>query len=383
MKLESIKLFQYRNLENGELTFGPAVNVIIGNNGQGKTNLVEAVSLLSFGRSFRTSKHNELIRLGCKEGSVFGRVRSGDGVVNELGIVLEGKIRSAYRDGSKISKLSDFIGKLVCVSFSPADLNLVKGGPAERRSFLNRHISQLNLSFVDTLGDYQRALKNKLFLLKEQRGDQQSLTVWNQILAELSLKTYRMRARFIEKLEQFSAQRYAQLAPSDGSLSLHLRTDIFGSSDSREQEDVIRELSRRLRQEQNSRTCLVGSHRDEVEILIGGRSARSFASQGQTRSIVLALKLAVTDLIRDELSLMPILLLDDVDSELDQIRSEALYDLVAQNNAQVLLTGTSKPPLLKSFSGQSMTITWLSSGHFESLSETSERFPDKEKFVAN
>lgn len=353
MYLSEIKLYNFRNLsdQSVELSNGPIY--ITGLNGNGKTNLVEAIYLLSGSRSFRTSNQGELITWGKREASVFGSVNSKSGS-SQLGIALTPGKRRAFKDGAELQSISQLLGGCSVVAFAPADLSLVKGAPAGRRRFLDRHVVDVQPQYLNLLMAYQRALDSKSALLKGAAVKVSDLEPWNRLLAEYGGKLVDKRRKFLILLEEKAIKVHHEFAISDGQLSLKLESDLLPNGDADSltavsEHWVYSELERVSQRELYQRSCIFGPHRDDIAIslkIAGSKDidARAYASQGQTRSIVLALKLGVIDLLEAEsCGEAPIVILDDVDSELDSERSERLFSLIGSERRQIFITGTELP----------------------------------------
>lgn len=317
---------------------------ITGKNGNGKTNLVEALYLLSGSRSFRTNSQSELVQWGKKESSVFGTVVRQTGTT-ELGVALTPGQRTAFKNGEQLGSVAELVGECSVVAFSPADLSLVKGAPAGRRKFLDRHMVDLQPSFLPVLMAYQRALESKSALLKGQGVCTDQLEPWNMLLVEYGGKIVDKRANFIKELKESANSFHKQFAQTDGSLELSLESDFLDEGEAEvSRERVFAELLSVASREIALRSCVFGPHRDDLGITLAGIDSRPFASQGQTRSIVLALKLGVIELLEGRLKESPIVVLDDVDSELDRERSKRLFAALAKRDRQVFITGTGTPP---------------------------------------
>ncbi|NLF26177.1 MAG: DNA replication/repair protein RecF [Deltaproteobacteria bacterium] len=339
MHLSSLKLCNYRNFRSVALNPNPGVNLLIGKNAQGKTNLVEAVNLLSCGRSFRTSRARELVCWGEKQGSVVAEVVLNSGQANFTFIIAE-KSKQTFINGAQVKSLSDFVGRLLSVSFSPTDLWLIKGAPEMRRRFLDRHASDLDPAFIGHLMTYHRALHNKAKLLRSPSVNENGIRPWNHILAKAAVQVAKMRIHFLSDLQDKVNLIYPQFAATEGRVKVELKTNFFKAPQEVSEAYAEEVLEKNIRRELSAQACLLGPHRDDIEISIGGRNSRSFASQGQSRSLVLALKLGVISLIEELRGERPIVLLDDVYSELDKEREAALHKLVLSQNRQVFVTGT-------------------------------------------
>jgi DNA replication and repair protein RecF len=339
MHIEWLKLYNFRNLTDGTFRFSPGLNLICGQNGQGKTNLIEAINLLSAGRSFRTQTVAEVVRWGEREGSVFALIKGALTDV-ELGVAVTSSGREAFVNGDKVSSLADFVGRLLCVTFSPTDLAIVKGAPQVRRKFLDRHLVDLEPTLMGFLLDYSRALKSKSAVLKRGDADATALEPWNVILARAAAPIMRARQTVLRALEERADEYYRTIARHDGRVTLSLETGFAGDDPS--VDDIFAQLTAVAGRELRYKAAILGPHRDDFAIAIDGHDARAFASQGQSRSIVLALKLGVIGLLETQRHESPIVLLDDVDSELDQSRCDALFELVYQTKRQVFVTGTDR-----------------------------------------
>ena len=356
MFVSRVKVYNFRNLADQQVELLPGAVFITGLNGNGKTNLLEAVYLLSGSRSFRTNSSSELARFGERECSIFGtvvhndasmlggsdRVQHQPGTTEELGLIFTPGERSALRNGNSLASISELLGSLRAVAFSPSDLQLVKGAPAGRRKFLDRHMVDLQPSYLQTLMAYQRALASKSAVLKQQGTGYPQLLPWNELLAEYGGKIVDNRRMFLESLNERAASFHAEYAPSDGALELSLESDLF--EDGRSSSEVVFErLTKAAQREIAFKSPVEGPHRDDLKLSIGGVDCRSYASQGQTRSVVLSMKLGVIDMIESTTGEAPVVLLDDVDSELDKGRSERLFAALLAKPRQLIVTGTAAP----------------------------------------
>lgn len=346
MILESLKTFNFRNLVNTSLDFGGSVNYIVGQNGQGKTNLLEAIYVLGVTKSFRTSKFEEVVCWGEKSLSVFGKFNDGTSGI-ELGVLYENDTKSYYVNSDKTKAAMDFLGKFLVVAFNPNDLMLVKGSPGLRRKFLDKHSVDVDHSLVRHLSNYSRALRNKNKLLKEGGCSQKSLDPWNQIIAVESARIISSRREFVSLLRDKVSDLYRRFAPEREQLTIKLKESIDFATGDVSEGVALEKLRSQFDKEVRYRTSVIGPHMDDVLIYISGREARSFASQGQCRSIVLALKLGVIELIEERVGRSPAVLLDDVDSELDSKRAEAFFRLIFGQTRQVFITGVEVNPFLR------------------------------------
>lgn len=292
---------------------------------------------------------------------MFGTVVSKTGAT-ELGIAIslgqrQGQ-RTAFKNGESQGSIADLMGSCSVVAFSPADLSLVKGSPAGRRKFLDRHMVDLQPGFLNELMAYQRALESKSVLLKSPAVAAKDLAPWNELLVDYGGKIVDKRLKFLNILIESSSKFHQAFAQADGVLELCLESNLLEGQATNSStrllaaEELRREFERLAAREIALKSCLLGPHRDDISITLAGIDSRAYASQGQTRSIVLALKLGVIELLEQRLSESPIIVLDDVDSELDTERSQLLFSALAQHERQIIITGTSSPPTELSLPGR-------------------------------
>jgi DNA replication and repair protein RecF len=340
LRINRLWLTDFRSFEAAEVA--PATDgltVIQGDNGVGKTNLLEAVGYLATMSSFRGAPHEALVRAGSQRAAVRAEVeREQRNLLIEVDIPVSGRER-AQINRQPLRRARDLLGALRVSVFSPDDLVLVKGAPSERRRFLDDALVALQPRFDQTRGELERALRQRASLLKQggpqpDAGTLAALEVWDAKLAEIGEAVATSRARLVVDLEPEVAKSYARLAGEDGTVVLTYRRSWEGPLD----EALTRVRSDDLRRGITS----VGPHRDDLLLELGGLPARSHASQGEQRTLALALRLAVHGVVADTVGSPPVLLLDDVFSELDAARSEAV--MAHLPGAQALLTTVSSPP---------------------------------------
>lgn len=341
MRINKLRTFCYRNLEDTQVEFDPESNFISGLNGQGKTNLLEALALLSDGRSFRTSNIKELVRKPLKSAAVSAQVhnRLGD---CELTITIDGPSKNALVDGKKVTRFADYHGRLISVSFVPSDVELVRGAPSERRSFLDRHSVDSKPTHLAQLSAYQRALRHKNFLLKSGATNPADYHPWNALLAQSGVAILKARRELVENISAEIEQLSSEFTLSDGALTLRME-------ESTDQIVEVAQFEEKLNQELSREIKLgysrYGPHRDDLEIDLGELDARAFASQGQARTVVLLMKIAIARILERQHAEAPIILLDDIDSELDSQRYRILIDLLLSKGRQVFITSTERRSL--------------------------------------
>lgn len=352
MHIQRLKLFHFRNLENCAVEFSSHVNLIIGPNGQGKTNLIEAVTTLAEARSFRTSRMEDLVRWGEREASVFGEIQTASGV-STLGLIIRDGKREAYINGERSKGLIDIIGKFSCITFSPADIDIVKGSPAERRRLVDRAAAETDPLFASASIQYSRAIKNKTAALRAPGVRAEEIEAWNDLLASHASYIANKRREVVLSLGARASRYYERFAPQEEELQTSME-DPWGETVTAENVRVL--LSTELRREMAAGTCLLGPHRDDLSIQISKRDARAFASQGQARSLVLALKLAVLELLEARFEESPVVILDDVDAELDLARREAFFSMIFSSERQVFITATEVSGPMRMMGGEAKTL---------------------------
>jgi DNA replication and repair protein RecF len=337
VQIEKIRVDGFRNLASTELTFSPGINLITGQNGQGKTNLLEAVVFLGSTKSFRTSRSREAISWGGGSFAVSGEISDKAGSLN-LRLVVGAKGKEASVHGKRVESAQDYLGRLITVTFSPQDLELVRGGPAERRALIDRHCVDISPPLMASLINYSRALRAKAALIKQGEVRYRAIEPWNQILAREMLVITAARDRFVRELAPRAALCYEQFSSTKGErFGCSYRSSVVGYSS---EEELLRALERDFSSEISSRSLRLGIHRDDLILSLNGKAARQYASQGQARSMVLALKLAILEMLEAARHESPVVLLDDVDAELDTYRADHFFRLMMDQGRQVLVTST-------------------------------------------
>jgi DNA replication and repair protein RecF len=346
--LSEFHLFQYRNIAVFDWKPHERANLLIGSNAQGKTNLLEAIFLLGTTKSLRAgSDADDLIMEDKAEAFVQGKVkRDQPEVTRELEILLRrGEPRQVRLNGKKLTPFSKIFGQLTVVLFVPEDLQLVKAGPAARRYYLDLEISQASPQYLAALQTYQRALKQRngaIRMVAEGKANWDAVEAFDEALVLSGSEIVLYRAEALREIEPLAAQVQARVAGREAE-KLELRYVSSLGAELGALDAIQHEFRRRLRQrsgdERARGTTLSGPHRDDLEILLSGKPARLFASQGQQRTTALALKLAEVQFLSRRLNENPVLLLDDVLSELDLDRQSALLGLLDEH-VQTFVTST-------------------------------------------
>lgn len=341
MNITSLRFEGFRNLQDGEIEPCPGVNVFYGTNAQGKTNLIEAIWLLSGNRSFRGAKDSELIGFDREFAKIKAEFFS-EGREQSAEIVFSKGKKEAFINGIKQQGTSALLGKLCAVVFSPEHLTLVKGSPAERRSFIDGAVCQIKPGFRGTLLEYNRTLQQRNALLKDIPRDpslEDTLKAWDIRLAALGSSVIRIRMKYTAKLNERAQVYHSGISNGKEQLEIVYSTGIPKEcSDSLESvRDYLEEnLAKNRREDIASGFTSLGPHRDDIDIRINGASVRTFGSQGQQRSSVLSMKIAEEEIIKLSVSEEPIILLDDVLSELDGVRQGFLLNDISDR--QVFIT---------------------------------------------
>ena len=335
MIISSLKLKNFRTYKEKEFILSPNTNIFYGNNAQGKTNILESIYVCALGKSFRTRKDTELIKFGNEFGSV--EVNFSDSNRNKnINFLVSSKNKKQIKiNGVKQAKISDLFGNLLVVLFSPEDMFFAKGDPSERRKSFDMLISQLNPKYMHLLQEYYKVLEQRNFLIKngENRVNKVELDIWDEKLSELNVKIRDIREEYVSKILPIFSKYHGEISEQKENVILKYKTQIKG-----DKKEVLKLIKDRCILDFRRGFTSVGIHRDDYIFEINDLNLGLFGSQGQVRTAILSLKLAEKDLIYEETGEMPILLLDDVMSELDEKRRKFLYDKL--KNCQVLITCT-------------------------------------------
>ena len=338
MYIEKIILNHFRNYDEQVIKLNPHINVFYGNNAQGKTNILESIFLCGFGKSFRTSKEKEMIGLGKEYTQVEMQYQKSDRS-GKIKVILANK-KQIEVNGVKIKKLSELVGNLNLVIFTPDDIQILKNGPAERRRFLDMMIGQLRPNYVYTLNLYLKTLEqrnNYLRQIKEENKSEEMLEIWDEKLAEYAVTIWKYRNEFIEKLKQKIKVIHLQITNEKEELKIEYLSDC------KNKENYLELLKQRRKLDIIKGFTTKGIHRDDFQTLINEKEVGIYGSQGQHRTSILTLKLAELYVIYDEIGEYPILLLDDFMSELDENRRKSLLKYI--KDTQVIITCTDKMEL--------------------------------------
>ena len=335
MWIKKIKINNFRNYKKEEINLEKNINIFYGQNAQGKTNIIESIFLCSLGKSFRAKKDNEMIKLNEENAIVEVEYEKSD---RDGKIKIEiGNKKNIYLNGIKIKKLSELLGNLNIVIFTPDDINILKGGPQNRRRFLDIMISQLRPNYMHILNLYLKTIEQRnkyLRQIKEEHKDENLLEIWDEKLAEYAVKIYEYRKEFIEKIIKKINIIHKNITNGEEQIELEYITECDNK------EKYLQLLKERRKLDIIKGFTTKGVHRDDFMIYINKKDIRIFGSQGQNRTAMLSLKLAELQVIYDEIGEYPILLLDDFMSELDRTRRKNFLENI--KGTQVIITGTEK-----------------------------------------
>jgi len=341
MIIKSIELSNFRNYENMQISFDEGINILYGKNAQGKTNILESAYLCATTKSHKGSKDKEMIRFGCEEGHVRCLVEK-----KEKTFQIDLHLRSIGTKGVAINKMPikravDLFGILNIILFSPEDLNIIKNGPAERRRFIDTELCQLDKVYLDNLTKYNKTLNQRNHLLKEMyyRPDlKDTLPVWEEQLMEYGKQIIKRRMKFIEDLNEIIVEIHSRITGGKEHIVMKYEPSVT-------EEDYERKLNENRDKDYKMASTSVGPHRDDMLFEVDGIDIRKYGSQGQQRTAALSLKLSEIEFVKNTIHDHPILLLDDVLSELDSDRQNYLLNSI--HDIQTIITCTGLDEFVK------------------------------------
>ena len=335
MNITKIKLKNFRNYDEQEIELGNNINIFYGDNAQGKTNIIESVFLCAIGKSFRTSKDSELVKFNEDFASVYIEYEKSDREGN-IKIDISNK-KNIFTNGIKIKKLSDLLGNINIVIFTPDDINILKDGPQKRRRFLDIMIGQLRPNYIYILNMYNKTLEqrnNYLKQIKEENKPEDLLDIWDEKLIEYGVQIYNYRNEFIEKIKNKINDIHNKITSEKEEIKIEYISNCINKEvysnwlKERRKLDIIKGYTTK------------GIHRDDFNVYINNNLVNIYGSQGQNRTVMLSLKISEMNVIYDEIGEYPILLLDDFMSELDEKRRKNFLENIENN--QIIITCTDK-----------------------------------------
>lgn len=335
MLVKSLELKNFRNYKSLHMEFDSGTNILYGDNAQGKTNILEAVYLSGTTKSHKSSKDREMIRFEKEESHIRTIVEKNDMEYRIDMHLKKNKTKGIAINGVPIKKAADLFGIVNFVFFSPEDLNILKNGPAERRRFLNLELCQLSKMYIYNLANYNKVLKQRNALLKDIyfRDDlRETLSIWDEQLVHYGLELMKEREQFVQKLNEIVFDIHKNLSGDKEELLIQYEPDI-------ETCQFAIQLEKNREQDIKSKTTSIGPHRDDITFLVKNVDVRKYGSQGQQRTCALSLKLAEIELVKRAIHDTPVLLLDDVLSELDSNRQNYLLNNIHDIQTMISCTG--------------------------------------------
>ncbi len=369
MRLLALALEDFRNLAAVDLCPGPRVTIAVGSNGQGKTNLLEAVYFLATLKPLRAGRLAELVRFGADRARVSGRFEL-KGAERQISVEVSQGAKAAFVDGKRAATLEDYFGGVSVVAFTPDDLATVKGGPDDRRRLVDRAVFNRFPAFLEESRAYARALKNRNRLLRDRTGGAVQ-EAFDATLCRAAARVWTRRLALLAELAPRTAKAFEAIGRTAAPAELnyraaHLSLDLARASEAERAAALAEALAARLPRDVERGFTSVGPHADDLEVRLGSRLARAYASQGQQRALVLAWKVAEIENLRAALGYLPLLLLDDVSSELDPERNAYLMAYLADSGAQVFLS-TTDASLVKRAAGPDTRWLTVQAGVVSSL----------------
>ncbi|MDO4813457.1 MAG: DNA replication/repair protein RecF [Gemella sp.] len=375
MKINNLELLYFRNYTSLNLDFHPSLNILVGNNANGKTNIVESIFYLALAKSFRTRKDSEAVQFGQEAACISCELVKDENHIDIM-LAMNDKGKNAKIGGSKKSKLTDFVGELNVVLFSPDDLQLIKGSPSLRREFIDREFYQFSRIYHKSSLMYKHLLKQRNAFLKDMRKDRNDemakiyLEELTLQLAKIALFITRQRNEFVKQITYYAQKSMDNISDSKEKLDIVYKSSILESLkvgnlslDSIDEKYVAELMMKRMHEDINTGSTRVGIHQDDLIFYINSLDAKVYASQGQQRSIVLSLRLAEIDFLKKETGYYPVLLLDDVLSELDKERQSRLLDAINEN-IQTFITAPSISDIKESLV-ENAKVFYINQGNVE------------------
>ncbi len=342
MYIKNIKISKFRNYDTLELEFNKGINIIYGKNGQGKTNLLESIYVLGLTKSHRVFIDNDLIKRDSISSKISGQIKK-NSLPTKLEIILNKKEKKLFIDNNKINRSNEYISNMNVIIFYPDDLELIKGSPNIRRRYLNLEISQLDSSFIVILNDFNRILKIRNEYLKKMKNneliDENYFEIINNIYIEKAALIYKMRYKYIDRINQYCNAIFEKLS---GIENFYLVYKPVIELESYELENIKNKLRKKLNDmlpiELRMKNTIIGPHRDDFIFYIDNCDLKKYGSQGQIRMAVLSIKLSEIELLKKYKKTTPILLLDDVFSELDYKKKNNLLKYIKKSIQTVITT---------------------------------------------
>ena len=343
MKIEHIKLTNFRNYDELELDFNPNINIIVGNNGQGKTNILESIYVLSLSKSNRDGYDSDMIKFEKESLSLEGKIIDND-LIKKLRVDITPNKKKVFINNKEIHKIKDYISNFCVISFVPTDLDIIKGSPSVRRNLLNIDISQLYNNYITYLNEYNKIIKIRNDYLKKlyinNNSDFRYLDVINEKMIEKADKIYEYRFKFIEEINKNIADIYKKITGLDGLTVKYENTLGLDSYDKEKiKETYLKKLKKHLNQEMMQGISLIGPHRDDFTFYLDNVDMKVYSSQGQQRMAIIAFKISELSYYKKIIGSYPVLLLDDIFSEIDIKKRNKIINFL-KKDIQTIITTT-------------------------------------------
>lgn len=362
MKLKSLRLLNFRNYCDLDMHFNPKLNIIVGQNGQGKTNILESIYFMSIGKSFRTNKDKEVVNFNNDKGYISIQFDKA-GKTSNMEMLIGKSGKAIKMNGISMQKISELFGVFNCVIFSPEDIRMLKGGPSERRKFMDREISQISPVYYHNLSAYNKILFQRNNYLKNKNIDDNLIGIYDDQMCEYASYIYSERKKFIRKLLEISRKKHSEIAGKEESFEIEYLNQMNIGSEEYSKDDIssrLKMMLKKSRMEDVKRgNTKYGPHKDDIKVIVNSIDVRTYGSQGQQRTASISLKLSQLELIKRETGEYPVLLLDDVLSELDENRQKSLIDSLSE--IQTFVT-TAEDLHIKIFEGYEMSIYRIKNG---------------------
>jgi len=372
--VKNIKLKNFRNFEELNIELNDVLNIFIGDNGQGKTNLLESIYLCSIGKTFKLNTENDLIKFGQNNFEIEIVVNKGNNENKTINIsYTKNQKRIVKINGVKLDKNSELIGYMNNVIFTPDDLKIIKGSPIERRKFVNIDISQIKPKYKYLLKNYKKIVLGRNNILKNlnNNSNREVLSIWDDYLIDVGSEIIFYRNEYINKLKYEASKIYSDISDNKENFDLSYKCDI-GNVENLSKDDIKKifreKIEKNIENEIFRKNSLYGPHKDDIITKINNKDFKYFGSQGQQRSAVLAIKLGEIEIIKNEIGEYPVLLLDDVLSELDNKRKGFLIDYI--KDIQTIITSTDDTDLKDLVKKNDKKIFHICEGRIERNEET-------------
>lgn len=337
MKIESISLVNFRNYEKLEVAFDNFLNIFYGKNGSGKTNLIEAIYLLSLTKSFRINNDKSLIRKGNIKTKVRGEIRK-NGDLSSYTVAISSEGKTVEIDDNKIDKISDYVSRINVILFNPVDTRIIDDAPAERRKLLNIEISQIYKEYLVILANYNRILKQRNFYLRSMyvngNNDTSYLDIITKKLVEYGVMIARYRKDFINSINKYITEVYSNIFKTG-----ELKLKYVSSYKNKSTDELVKSYQKNYRKELEAGKTLLGVHHDDIEFVLDNNNLKEWGSEGQRKNAIISFKLAELQVIKDIKNYYPILILDDLFSELDKEKITNILRLLNEE-VQTFITTT-------------------------------------------